>query len=114
MKVRLTTSMVSEARPEPGGVDVGVAGEVTLASVVAAWSGEDGLGVAEAGVEGCWLAAARAFMSMAATASSTMGRESLCGGRGGDVGQEVGGGDDLGADVVGQGAVWWSWARCGG
>ena len=53
MKVRLTTSMVSRARPEPGGVDVGVAGEVDLVLLEDAvqWR-KDELGFAEAGVEG--------------------------------------------------------------
>ena len=111
MKVRLTTSMVSRARPEPGGVDVGVAGEVDGGLGENGMErGEDVLRLAEGVVEGGLVGGFERFEVDCGYGFFYFGEEVFA--RCGECGQDVGCGNALDTDVVrigtgvGAGCVW--------
>ena len=86
--------------PEPGGVDVGVAGEVDVGlSEDGVEGGEDVLRFAEGFVEGGLVAGGEGFGVDGGDGLFYFGEEIFA--RGGEGGEEVGGGDALDADVVG-------------
>jgi hypothetical protein len=90
------------AGPEPGGVDVGVAGEVELVDCEdVVERGEEGLGFVEGGVEGRLIPCCEGFEVDGGYGGFDCGEEVFAGG--GKDGEEVGGGDALDADVVGVG-----------
>ncbi len=93
--------------PEPGGVDVGVAGEVDFGfSEDGVEGGEDLLRFAERFVEGGLVASGKGVGVDCGYGLFYFGEEIFA--WGGESGEEVGGGDALDADVVGR------WAAVGG
>ena len=87
--------------PEPGGVDVGVAGEVDFGfREDGVEGGEDLLRVAEGFVEGGLVAGGEGVGVDGGDGFFYFGEEIFA--RGGESGEEIGGGDALDADVVGR------------
>ncbi|WP_433982845.1 hypothetical protein RBB78_12400 [Tunturiibacter empetritectus] len=94
------------AGPEPGGVDVGVSGEVDFGfGEDGMEGGEDLLRVAEGSVEGGLVGGGEGVGVDGGYGFFNFGEEVWA--RGGERGEEVGGGDALDADVV------WGWAGVG-